>query len=126
MIKNPYKQELTDNWFFSEPGRLARFSHIYVKGDMIVLLPIWAFILVTGFFSWRFMLLEIGLFLFLRGFGEMVYWLLQQFGKQSYRPETKHKKLGNNAVYILYQLSGLRNAFIGLVIIFYVLLYLYT
>ncbi len=119
------KKELTDSWFFSEPGRVARLLHIYVKGDAVTILPIWAFILLTGLLSWKFMLLEIGLLLFLRGFGEMIYWLLQQFEKHSYRPKTKHNKLGNNAIYILYQLSGLRNAFIGLVLIFFVLLYLY-
>lgn len=119
------RKELTDEWFYSEPGWFARLLHIYVRGDAITLLPIWLFILVTGILSWKFMLLEIGLLVFLRGFGEMIYWLLQQFGKQSYRPETEHKKLGNNAVYILYQLSGLRNAFLGLVLVFFVLLYLY-
>jgi len=125
-MKNIWKQkDLTDKWFYSEPGKLLRLLHIYVKGDALTLLPIWIFILITGFFSWRFMLLEIGIFWFLRGFGELIYWLLQQFGAKTYRPETKHEKLSNNAVYILYQLSGFRNAFLGLSLIAFVLIYLY-
>lgn len=115
----------TDEWFFSKPNILLRQLHIYVEGDSFVIIPIWVFIILTGFFSWRFMLLEIGIFLFLRGFGEMIYWLLQQFGNHKYRPSTNQKKLSNNAVYILYQLSGLRNAFLGLVLIAFILLYLY-
>lgn len=125
-MKNIWKDtNLTNKWFYTNTDQLLRIFHIYVKGDSLVLLPLWAFILITGFFSWKFMLLEIGFFLFLRGLGEMIYWLLQQFGKKTYRPETKYNELNNDAIYILYQLSGLRNAFFGLVLIALVLIYLY-
>lgn len=125
-MKNIWKDNnLTNEWFYTNTDQLLRTFHIYVKGDSLVLLPLWTFILITGFFSWKFMLLEIGFFLFLRGLGEMTYWLLQQFGKKTYRPETKYNKLSNDAIYILYQLSGLRNAFFGLVLIAFVLIYLY-
>jgi len=119
------KETHTDKWFYSEPGKFLRHLHIYVKGDSLVILPVWIFILATGFLSWKFMLLEVGFFLFLRGLGEMIYWLLQQFGEKTYRPYTDKTNLGNNAVYILYQLSGLKNAFIGLTLAAFVLIYLY-
>lgn len=118
-------KKLDDKWFYSEPGKPLRLLHIYVKGDALQIIPIWIFIFITGFISWRFMLIEIGVFLFLRGFGEMIYWLLQQFGEKKYRPFAAHKNLDNNAVYILYQLSGLRNAFLGLLLVIFVILYLY-
>ena len=125
VIKKIKSGDLTDKWFYSKPNLFLRQLHIYVKGDALVIIPIWIFILVTGFFSWKFMLLEIGVFLTLRGLGEMIYWLLQQFGEKEYRPSTSHKKLGNNAIYILYQLSGFRNAFIGIVLALFVLIYLF-
>lgn len=119
------QQNITNKWFYKNPNRVLKFLHIYVNGDMLVLLPIWGFILGTGLIDWKFMILEIGLFLFLRGFGEMIYWLFQQFGNMQYRPETNYKNLDNKAVYILYQLHGFRNTFLGGVIILFTLLYLY-
>lgn len=125
IIKKIRSGDFTDKWFYSRPNWLLRQLHIYIKGDALVIIPIWIFIVITGFFSWEFMLLEIGVFLSLRGSGEMIYWLLQQFGEKNYRPSTSHKKLGNDAVYILYQLSGFRNAFIGIVLTLFVLIYLF-
>lgn len=125
VIKKIKSGDLTDMWFYARPNFLLRQLHVYVKGDALEIIPIWVFILITGVFSWKFMLLEIGVFLSLRGFGEMIYWLLQQFGEKEYRPSTQQKRLGNNAVYILYQLSGFRNAFIGIVLTLFVLIYLF-
>lgn len=125
IIKKIKNGELTDKWFYSKPNFLLRQLHVYVKGDALEILPIWIFIIITGFISWKFMLLEIGVFLTLRGLGEMIYWLLQQFGDKKYRPATKQIKLGNDAIYILYQLSGFRNAFIGIVLTLFVLVYLF-
>ena len=125
VLKQIKSGDLTDKWFYAKPNWILRQLHIYVKGDALEILPIWIFILITGLFSWQFMLLEIGIFLSLRGFGEMIYWLLQQFGNKEYRPTSPHKKLSNDAVYILYQLSGFRNAFIGIVLTLYVLIYLF-
>ncbi|MEI7578491.1 MAG: hypothetical protein WCJ58_00450 [bacterium] len=118
-------RETEDSWFYSEPGKFLRFFHIYVKGDAPVILPLIGLMLLTAILSWRFAILEWGIFLSLRGFGEMIYWLLQQFGPKSYRPGTSLKNLSNNSIYILYQLSGLRNAFYGLIIICFTLIYLY-
>lgn len=125
VIKKIKSGELTDKWFYSKPNFILRQLHVYVKGDALEIIPIWIFILITGIFSWKFMLLEIGVFITLRGLGEMIYWLLQQFGEKKYRPSTSQKKLGNDAVYILYQLSGFRNAFIGIVLTLFVLIYLF-
>lgn len=117
--------DITDKWFFSNPNPILKQLHVYVKGDALVILPIWIVIFITFFIDWRFMLLEIGAFLCLRGIGEMIYWLLQQFGEKKYRPETKYKNLSNNAVYILYQLFGMVNALIGIILIFFALIYCY-
>lgn len=125
VIKKIKSGGLTDKWFYSKPNLLLRNLHVYIKGDALEILPIWIFIIITGFISWKFMLLEIGVFLTLRGLGEMIYWLLQQFGDKKYRPATKQIKLGNDAIYILYQLSGFRNAFIGIVLTLFVLVYLF-
>jgi hypothetical protein len=125
VIKKIRTGDLSDKWFYSRPNFFLRQLHVYVKGDALVIIPIWIFIIITAIFSWKFMLLEVGVFMSLRGFGEMIYWLLQQFGEKKYRPSTQQKKLGNDAVYILYQLSGFRNAFIGIVLTLYVLIYLF-
>ena len=119
-------KELSDSWFFADPHPLLRILLIYVKGDAIVLIPIWIVILITGLLSWQFMLLEIGLLLTLRGIGEMVYWLLQQFGDHQYRPYSLFKNLNNNGVYILYQLSAMASAFFGLCLILFTLLYCFS
>lgn len=120
------KDKVTTKWFFSEPGKFLRLFHIYVKGDGIILIPIVLIIIAIGFISWKFMLLMVGIYLTVRGLGEMIYWLLQQFGDKSYRPgDGGYKKLDNNAIYIIYQLASMRNMVVGLGIIFYVLLYLY-
>lgn len=118
-------KDLTDNWFFSKPNILLRILHIYVKGDAVVILPLCLIMIITGIFSWQFMLIEIGIFLTLRGIGEMFYWILEQFGNQTYRPETPFKGLSNNAVYILYQLSGMITAFIGGGLVIFTILYCY-
>lgn len=118
-------KDLTDNWFFSKPNIFLRIIHVYVKGDAVVILPLCLLIIITGIFSWQFMLIEIGIFLTLRGIGELFYWLLQQFGDQTYRPQTPFKNLSNNAVYILYQLSGMFTAFAGVSLIIFTIVYCY-
>lgn len=113
---NKIINKIDNEWFFSEPGPILKFLHVYIKGDLLGIIPFWVLFIVTAFFSWQFLVLELGLFLCLRGFGEMIYWLFQQFSDRSYRPSTPYKKLDNNAVYIIYQLSGMRNALLGALI----------
>lgn len=117
--------KLTDKWFFSNINPILRLLHVYIKGDALIVVPIWIVFFITLFIDWRFMLIEIGSFFSLRGIGEMIYWLLQQFGDRQYRPDDRFKGLGNNALYILYQLSGMLTALIGISLIFFTLIYCY-
>jgi hypothetical protein len=117
--------KLNDKWFFSNTNSLYKLLLVYIKGDALIVLPIWIVILITSFIDWRFMLIEIGALLSLRGIGEMIYWLLQQFSDRQYRPDNKFKELSNNAIYILYQLSGMLTSFVGICLIVFTIIYCY-
>jgi len=121
------KKTHTNEWFFSKPNAIYQALHIYVNGDKLVITPILLAILLIGVFSWKFMLLMFGVYLTFRGLGEMIYWLLQQFSLEiKYRPEDGGKQdLDDNAIYILYQLTGLRTTILGSGIVLFVILYLY-
>src|SRR3989338_5662560 len=100
--------KITPSWFYTEVSIPFRFLQIYVSGDAIILIPFIIFILLTGIFSLKWMLVIFCLYLVFRFLGEMIYWLLQQFGDKKYRPyDFGFKSLDNNGVYILYQLSSL-------------------
>jgi hypothetical protein len=100
--------DIDPGWFFTEVTFPLRFLQIYVRGDAIVLIPFTVLLLIIGLFSIKWMFLLFGIFLIFRFFGEMIYWFLQQFGDRKYRPnDFGFKKLDNNAIYILYQLSSL-------------------
>jgi len=119
------RKNIDNKWFFSEPGKILRFLHMYVKGDIIELFPTILFILLLGIWDWHFMILMIGVYIMVRGFGEIVYWLNQQFGDRKYRPDDhRFKQLDNNAIYIIYQNAAIRNTIIGIGIIFFSLIYL--
>lgn len=119
------KKDITDKEFYTTPPWYLRKLGIYVKGDIIHIIPLLLVIILTGIFDWRFMLILVGLYIGFRGIGEMVYWLLQQFGDKKYRPKTKHANLTNNAVYIIYQTASLKNILFGFGIVIFVMLYLY-
>lgn len=115
--------KIDNKWFFSEPGPLLRLIFIFVKGDMIVLIPLFCLILLSYLISLKFMLIMIGVYIAARHFFEVIYWLLQQFGDHKYRPyDYGLKNLDNNAIYILYQLLATAQFIIGIGIIAYVLL----
>lgn len=117
--------EINNKWFFSEPNGLLRIILVFIKGDVIILLPLFVLIIITGFIHLKLGLIALGLYVSLRFLGEMIYWLLQQFGPKTYRPfDFGFKQLDNNAIYILYQLIGLAWIVIGLTFIIGVLLYL--
>jgi hypothetical protein len=57
--------------------------------------------------------------------GEMIYWLLQQFGTRKYRPyDFGLKNIDNNGIYIMYQLLSLSGTVLGLSLITAVALYM--
>lgn len=100
--------EVTPKWFFSHPGFPSQLALIYIRGDAIVLLPFIAILLIIGIFSLKWMVLLFALLLSFRSLGEMVYWILQQFGPRTYRPyDFGFTKLDNHAVYVIYQLLSL-------------------
>lgn len=111
-----------NNWFYKRPHPLLRLLLIYVNGDMIFLLPLSIVIVLTAFFSIKISLIAAFSYLTLRSLGEMIYWLLQQFGEKTYRPDNwGFKKLDNNAIYILYQISSLVQMVTGLVFLILVI-----
>jgi len=116
--------KIDNKWFFTElPGWLKLF-HFYVRGDLLVLLPLVIGIIVIAFFSVKFALLMTGVYITVRQLGEMIYWFSQQFHERKYRPyDFGFKNLDNHAIYILYQTSAITGTVIGLGIIFYTLLY---
>lgn len=124
MFRNVKK--MTNGWFYSNPYPLLRLFTVYVKGDMLIVLPLFIAIGFVGFFSVRFMVLLYAIFYSIRGFGEMMYWFMQQFGVKKYRPyDFGFKNLSNDAVYIFYQLLSLASTVIALGAMFWIILYWY-
>ena len=119
-------RDISNNWFYSNPHPFLRILTIYVKGDMLIIIPGLIMIGILGFFSLKFMFLIYGIFFSLRGFGEMIYWFSHQFWMKQYRPDDfGFKKLGNDAIYILYQLISTLTTVLGVGFVFWVILYLY-
>ncbi|MBP9798123.1 hypothetical protein KBC70_03165 [Candidatus Woesebacteria bacterium] len=111
-----------DRWFYSNPHPLLRLLTVYVKGDMLLLIPVVLCIGLIGLWSIEYMLLMFAIIFTVRGFGEMIYWICQQFGPKTYRPyDWGFKKLGNDAIYILYQLFSLACTVAGLGVTVYIL-----
>ena len=119
-------QSINNSWFYSKPHFLLRLLTVYVKGDMILIIPILIAIGCIGLFSLRFMCLMYAVFYTLRGFGEMIYWFSHQFWDKKFRPDDfGFINLDNNAIYIKYQLMSMATVLIGVAVIFYILLYWY-
>ncbi|MFC1711938.1 hypothetical protein ACFLZ1_05175 [Patescibacteria group bacterium] len=119
-------KSINDECFFTHPPSLLRFfTQVYVRGDMIILIPFLLLILFIGFFSIRLMFLTYAVFFTLRQLGEMIYWLLHQFLDKSYRPhDFGFKNLSNEAIYIIYQLLSLVKAVIGISIIIFLIFFI--
>jgi len=101
-------KSISNDWFYSNPHPFLRLLTVYVKGDMLIILPLLFCIGLIGFFSLSFMLFVYGIFFSLRHFGEMIYWFSHQFWEKTYRPDDfGFVNLSNDAVYILYQLMSL-------------------
>lgn len=92
--------------FYKNLPHFFHYLGIYVVGDLVVLLP---FILIFFPLVYFFRGLEdVGItwciYMGIRHFFEIIYWLLQQFGDKSYRPASPFKNLKNNDIYIIHQL----------------------
>lgn len=119
-------KSINSKWFYSKPYPLLRLLTVYVKGDMLIIIPILIAIGCIGLFSIRFMCLMYAIFYSLRGLGEMIYWFSHQFWTKKYRPDDfGFKNLNNDAIYILYQLLSIATTLVGIACIFYFLLYWY-
>jgi hypothetical protein len=112
-------------WFFTELPNQYRFFLFFVRGDLIILLPFLILILLLTFFSIKFMVVMLGVFIAVRYFGEMIYWFAHQFYKHEYRPhDMGFKKLDNHAVYILYQTMSIVGTTVGIGIVIAGLLFM--
>lgn len=117
-------KQLTNTDFYCELPAWCKACSFFIRGDLIVLLPFLILILLIGFFSIRFMLIVLGVYIAVRELGEMIYWLLQQFGDKKYRPyDWGFKNLDNNAIYILYQTFALAGTVVGIATSLFAVLY---
>lgn len=118
-------KEVNNKWFFASPPVWMRFLLIYILGDSIVLIPFIVLIIIIAFIHVKLGLIILGLYISIRELGEMIYWLLQQFGKREYRPsDFGFKYIDNNGIYVLYQLMSLVGTVIGLTLLIGVILYM--
>jgi hypothetical protein len=106
--------KITNTWFYSPSPFWMRFFLIFIKGDILVLLPLSALIGIILLFQLKIGLLIGAIYFSLRNMGEMIYWFLQQFGPKTYRPyDFGLTKLDNNALYIIYQTFALSMTTLG-------------
>src|SRR3989338_10864123 len=115
---------IDNKWFFTELHPIFKILLIFIRGDLIILLPLLALILFTGIFSIRIMFILLGVYISVRYFGEMIYWIMQQFSGRTYRPyDFGFRKLDNHGIYIIYQLISIAGVMCGASLIFLSLLY---
>lgn len=111
-------------WFYSNVHPLVKFFQIYVKGDGLVILPLFAILLTIGYFNTRLFIVAMLVFITLRHIGEMMYWIARQFSEPDYRPDDfGFKNLNTKAIYILYQLFAIAGATISSTLLIYVLFF---
>ncbi|CAN5188060.1 hypothetical protein BH09PAT2_BH09PAT2_08980 [soil metagenome] len=118
-------KDIDNSSFYCEVHPLAKAGSFFIRGDLIVLLPFLVLILCIGLFSIRFMLIVFGVYVAIRELGELIFWLLQQFGHKNYRPhDFGFKQIDNNAIYILYQTFAISGVVVGISITLFAILYL--
>jgi len=116
--------KITNKWFYSNPPLWMQSLTVFVKGDMIAILPFLLLVLLVGVWSIRFMLLIYAVFITFRSLGEMLFWFHQQFYDFKYRPfDYGLNKLDNKAIYILYQIITMNLAVIGASAVLYILFF---
>jgi hypothetical protein len=112
-------RKINTEWFFKNTPFFLKLLFVYVNGDILVLLPFLFINLILAFFSWKLALSLFLIYAAIRNFGEMIYWLLQQFGGRKYRPyDFGLTDLDNNAIYILYQTFSLALCVISIFLLF--------
>lgn len=85
------------------------FIGAFVWGDVFVLSPFW--IIVSGISlyldNWSLFLLFVSLFWVIRSFGEIIYWLNEQFASKNRNPPQNlnfHTIIKSDAIWFMYQL----------------------
>jgi hypothetical protein len=102
-----------------------QFVTVFVKGDMLVVIPFLLLVSLVGLWSVRFMLLIYAVYFTFRSIGEMHFWFHQQFYDFKYRPfDFGLKDLDNKAIYILYQVLSMNLAVIGASAVLYILFFM--
>jgi hypothetical protein len=120
------RSSIKNEWFFKETSSPLKLFTIFIRGDIFFIAPLFILMVMALFFSLKFGLLLVGVYICLRYFGEMIYWLLQQFSDRKYRPKDFGlKKLDNNALYILYQTHALFGVMMGVAILIATLLFVH-
>lgn len=118
-------KDIDNKWFFTELHPFYKISGFFIKGDLIILLPLFVGVLLTGLISLKFMLVTLGIYIAVRHLGEMIYWFSHQFNVRKYRPyDLGFKNLDNHAIYILYQTLAIVGTVVGLSLVVFSLLYL--
>ena len=109
-------------YFYKDMG-LFRYVGVYVFGDAYILAPFLIISLPVMYFlaGWFGVGVFWCVFMIIRNFIEIIYWLFQQFGDKSFRPPFPMKSLDNNQVYILYQLLNTVHTVIYVVILIFLL-----
>lgn len=116
--RNSLFPAIDNAWFYTEMPWYLKLCLIYIRGDLFVVLPLLVIIALTGLYSLRLMGILFGLLLAVRQSGELVYWLLQQFGDRKYRPyDFGLTGLDNNAIYILYQTFAIAGVVTGIAVV---------
>lgn len=85
------------------------FLGIFVWGDALVIAPFWLIssLIVLFLQDWYLFLVILSLFWVVRSFGEVIYWLCEQFaGKNRNPPHTLkfYKFVNSDAIWFIYQL----------------------
>lgn len=110
--------------FYKDMG-ILRYIGIYVLGDALVLVPFLIIFLPIVYILFDLKAVGIAwcVYMSVRNFIEIIYWLFQQFGEKSFRPFFPFKEFKNNDVYIIYQLLNTVHAVIYLTLLILLLVY---
>jgi len=120
---------IDDKWFFSGAGPIHRnTSFSFIKGDLLILFPLFLAILLLVIFSIKLMLVVFGSYISVRYLGEMIYWIVEQkkpAKDKTHRPyDFGLTNVNNHGIYILYQMIATAWIVFGSTIIFFALLYI--
>lgn len=116
------QNKLNTKWFFTEVHPLLKVLGIFVKGDALALAPYLVLTFVVLLLNLKLGLIMIAIYYGVRGLGEMIYWLLQQFGPKAYRPyDYGLTSVSNEGIYVIYQLTSTLQVILSITVSIYLL-----